>query len=571
MTGIYGTYYDANEQNNSGKSQGALVYRSMTMEGLSISQWTLNKFMQDKLFLQNEHYAYALEGVILNRNELEHTYSEHWMEHLYEQEGETFFRHLRGTFQGIFYDKQKKIGLLFVDQLGSKPLYYYLQKKRQVLFDCDIMRIGQRSGIHQADLCYAYGLLSFGYSPTEHTPLQGITRLQAGEYLRMSEESVEKKQYHRFDNAEKSYNIDQATKQLEHLFRQAVQRILDKNAEYHLQNLMPLSAGLDSRMTVLTARELGAKITTFTFSQTGYYDHTCAQDICKTLQIPWHFATLDGGLYLRDIDYNTRISGTQVQYIGPALVNWGINQVPHENVGVIASGMLGDIVINTYLQKKRYYYGLGAFSKVMLKPLRPLLPSDFMNRYANADIYYLYVRGMQFANMGAPSVFQLFTETCSPFCDVDVLEFCMHLPHSLRWNYALYDAWILRYHPTAAQWLHNGTIQIGKREKQILLAGRVMPIREIMQRATRYLLKKLHICDLYKLKQGESMNPLDDWLQSNVALRNELQSYFDTHLPLIRNHILAKDLQYLYTKGNAIEQASVLTYLSVVSQLQLQF
>ncbi len=45
------------------------------------AKWnTLNKYMQDKLFCQNERYILILEGVILNKQELCNKYKGTWEE-----------------------------------------------------------------------------------------------------------------------------------------------------------------------------------------------------------------------------------------------------------------------------------------------------------------------------------------------------------------------------------------------------------------------------------------------------------------------------------------------------------
>ena len=68
------------------------------------AKWnTLNKYMQDKLFCQNERYILILEGVILNKQELCNKYKGTWEEaviKMYEQSGVTCMKELRGSFSG---------------------------------------------------------------------------------------------------------------------------------------------------------------------------------------------------------------------------------------------------------------------------------------------------------------------------------------------------------------------------------------------------------------------------------------------------------------------------------------
>ncbi|MBQ0153556.1 MAG: hypothetical protein KBS70_02090 [Bacteroidales bacterium] len=565
MYGIYGTYNPSLTYPTE-----AVEGRVMYVQDMVIAQKTLDKFLKDKPFVQTDIYAYALEGVILNRKQLEQQYGIEWPAALYEKEGETFFNLLRGSFHGIFYDKRQRTCLIFTDHIGSKPLFYHISGNK-VFFDCDIQRLGQTTQLYTADLLYAYSMLTFGYSPTEHTPIENIFRLQAGEYLRISPTEVRKITYHHFSNIPRTNNPQDVIAQMDSLFRQALQRILDKNKEYGLKNLMPLSAGLDSRMTVMVAHQLETNIETFTFSQTNYFDQNYAYEISKHLGIAWHFVPLDNGEYLHNIDSAVQHSNMQLQYAGPAQVEFGMSRVPHSQTGVIATGMLGDIIVNSFMPQKPYYFGLGAFSKTLLSRLATIVPKDFMTQYSDADMYYIMVRGLMFANLGSPSIFQQFTESCSPFADVDFMEYCLQLPHYMRWNYSIYDQWILQCYPHIAQWRHNGKEIIGHRPTQVVIAGRTMPIQDVIGRLFRYCLNKFHLGNNYKLEKEQSMNPLDSWLAENKNLKDDWNNYFASHLPLIKKSLLQKDILHLFTQGNAVEQISVLTYLSIVHQLGLQF
>lgn len=97
------------------------------------AKWnTLNKYMQDKLFCQNEHYILILEGVVLNKKELCDKYKgtlEETVIKMYEQIGVTFMKELRGSFSGAVYDKEKEQWLLYVDPISTKPLYYYMDDR----------------------------------------------------------------------------------------------------------------------------------------------------------------------------------------------------------------------------------------------------------------------------------------------------------------------------------------------------------------------------------------------------------------------------------------------------------
>ena len=87
---------------------------------------TLNKYLQDKIFCQNEDYVLILEGVILNKAELCNQYGAELSQvivRLYEEMGNEFPKVLRGSFSGAVYEKKADRWILYTDQIGTKPLY----------------------------------------------------------------------------------------------------------------------------------------------------------------------------------------------------------------------------------------------------------------------------------------------------------------------------------------------------------------------------------------------------------------------------------------------------------------
>ena len=67
--------------------------------------------------------------------------------------------------------------------------------------------------------------------------------------------------------------MDQNIECIDAAFRKAVERAIRKNEEYGYSHFLPLSAGLDSRMTNRIAHGLAkTPIYNITYSQTGFFD-----------------------------------------------------------------------------------------------------------------------------------------------------------------------------------------------------------------------------------------------------------------------------------------------------------
>lgn len=563
MYGFFGTYgekinWDFSEFSND------LLSRNYTCGKFAIEQKTLPKFLQDKVFAETADYFYAIEGVVFEPQNLAEIPT------LYETYGETFFSQFRGSFLGVFYDKKKDILLIFNDQIGEKMLFY-TQTDTAFCFASDFYILAKSLGWENETLSerFLWSMLTYGYSPTTDTLLENVKRLGAGEYLRLHAGKVEKKRYHQFRFDAKQLSEKEALESVDKYFRQAVERVLQKDRQYGLRHTMSLSAGLDSRMSVCVARSLtNDPIDVVTYSESKFYDETIPREIAQAWNLNLYFSKLDGGNYLSVIDESVIQTNGLLQYSGPAQVKKGMSVLNQNQLGVLLTGMYGDAALNArHPYETSYYFGEGALSDKYLSHLLPFF-SDFEQIYPNNETYYLYVRGFCCANLGTPFITQYFSESYSPFYDVDFLEFCCTIPPEMRYGYNVYDKWILEYHPEAAQWLHNGTRKIGSYPKQITLLGRTIELKDLPKRLFWYLCKKLKIYDFYRAESGKSMNPLDSWFDTNVNLRNTLDAYFKENIERITSVEIKNAAMKLYKSGVMMEKLQVITLLSAIKLLR---
>ena len=103
-------------------------------DNLECRNYMIHKFEQDKCFKDEGDILVILDGVIINRDELQQKYpAQDWsssIRQMYYTLGERFFNHFRGSFAGAIYDKIKKKLIIYTDQLGSKFIYYCQINKR---------------------------------------------------------------------------------------------------------------------------------------------------------------------------------------------------------------------------------------------------------------------------------------------------------------------------------------------------------------------------------------------------------------------------------------------------------
>lgn len=564
MHGLFGSYKTDVTWHTAESEEKPFVKRSFSIGDFYLTQVTLPKFLNDKYFVKVDGCFLATEGVLFEADTPDAAIAR------YKKGETTFWNSWRGSFAGVLYDEQNDTLLLFNDHIGSKMLFYTRIGERFV-FASDPYVLAQAVGAKADNENYLWQMLYYGYSPIGETVFKSIHRLQAGEYIRVSKAKTGRHTYHRFSNEPNRLSVEENIERIDAAFRRAVTRALRKNEQYGYIHYLPLSAGLDSRMTNRVAQDITrTPIHHITYSQTGYYDEHIPRELAAYWQTPIHFTPLDNGECLLALDEVSRRTCGLIQYSGAAETLWGLPEEAREKGGVFLTGMIGERFAGTaYTKKDRnqpYHAGDGAILHEGDQQLEKALPADFGQLYANREIYYYYVRGFNAMNLGSPLIQQSFGESYSPFCDVDFIETALAVPLEQRWNYQLYDQWILCKYPDMTRWKHNGIYTIGHRPKQVCLFGRALPVTEVPKRTLWFLLKKLHIHNFYTESTGRSMNPEDDWFAQNDTLRQWVEEYLNTHMALLDDFPEVRKTAERLSRGTATEWMAVLSLLACLRQ-----
>lgn len=564
MLGFYITYHPSLSASPI-LADDTLRCEHITFGGWSIERHTLPKFLNHKFFLDEPSFFFSTDGALLNRDELLRQYHcsdiTELISILYDQYGETFFRCFRGSFSGVFYDKKKQLMLIFADQTASRLLFWQ-QTSKSIHISSDLCLLANQSDDIKLDELGLYELLTYGYMPSHHTVINGIRRIPAGHYLRISDGTCRLLQYHRFTNRSVHHSAEEEVTGVDKLFRQAVQRALKVNASYNYSNIFPLSAGLDSRMATWIAHSLTqTPIENFTYGFHDMEDVTEARSIASFLGHKWHFIDQKGAYFYAAIDDMVRHSGMQISYAGMAEATDVFRTIPPEETGIILTGIGGDDILTSPLNRshKQYSYGECALTTIRYPEQQSLIPKDFSTQYDTRNIFYLYARTFECHAMGSPLAFQQFTESYSPFMDVDFLEFVMSVPESRRKTYRLYDRWILSCYPEAAEWKHNGKT-IGRRAPELFICHRHIPFGTITKHAVAYILKHLHIHDF------SNTDIPNDYARDAAHIWNE---YYETNrhylAPLGK---IAERIEAQFGSGNIQAKIQALTVLAAIKAVQ---
>lgn len=541
-----------------------------TIDGVNfqINRFTINKFMNDKLFFEKEEIILVLEGVILNKIDLLQKYKYNsWKDlvlALYKN-NKDFFKEFRGSFSGLIYDKKLDECIVFTDHLGTKHLYYYLENQSLFVSSeiSDIYFYFKGKNIdYQLDIDSAYNLLSYGYMLEDDTLCNKIKKIKPGTYIYLKNNKIENIEYYKLPLAAKTIHLNEneIIDKIDEKFRKAVQMQFEKDIEYGYNHFVALSGGLDSRMTSWVAHEMGyVNQINFTFSQSDYLDETIPKKIASDLKHEWIFKALDNGIFLKDIDAINMMSGGNVLYYGLAHGNSMLKLINFENLGILHSGQLGDIVIGTFI-KTISESGLskldGAYSKTLLKRGENKTSN---NTPEIIEQKLIYQRGINGANNGLVAT-QNYTETISPFYDIDFFEFCLSIPIELRMGHNLYKKWIINKYPKAAEYIWESIgKKISTKELNIEIKDKNISVSKIIP----LILYKLGL-KKSALNTKSHMNPLDYWYSTNENIRLFQEKYFKENIDLINDAKLKEDCSQLYNRGRAIEKNQVLSLLSAV-------
>ena len=565
-----------------------LVVNRMEGDGFQLERHVVNKFMNDRLFAETRDYIVVVEGIVLNNHELMAKYqSETWLDcvvQMYEKEGEAFFNAFRGSFSGVLYDKCAGKWIVYTCHTGEKQVFYK-QTGEKFLMASEMrfmVETLKANGIRpEIDETGCYFSLTHGFCIEDRTLVKDVHKLIAGHYLRIKHGKLEVIRYHRFSNKPKEMTQEEAVEGVDRLFRQAVKRAFDKDREYDYRHLACLSGGLDSRMTVWVAHEMGyTDQTNIDYSQSYYLDFKISQQIAIDLHHDYFFHSLDGGDFIPRYRFLS-----QLTYGSGFMLGHGYSMeqfINYEPFGVFHTGQIGDSIIGTFFKKneynKEYKLGQGAYSIELLERLKDY---RFVEDYENEEIFCLYTRAFTGANQGLLT-FQENTEHYSPFTDVDFLEFCYSIPLDLRYGHKVYFDWVLDKYPGAGNYVWEKTRQkIHRFENRTPKTMRVLGYEvphysepDFKRYVKGFALRRLGVIKKSKKQNtivqesSYSMNPVDYWYKTNPAIKEFMDGFWGENHALILSQQLHDDMEHLFKDCVPYDKLLCLSVLSAVKLIE---
>ncbi|MGQ9856721.1 MAG: asparagine synthase [Fervidobacterium sp.] len=531
-----------------------LLVESISDNGFYIERRTIRKFLNDKVFFDDEKYLIVTEGVILNSRQLLSKYGQASLKDtivkMYEKNGETFFNEFRGSFSGVLYDKALDKWLIYTNHVGSKWVFY-LKLEDGVVVASDLFWIVKYMKTRKMNVSLdefgAYCLLKYGFMLEDYTLIKGVKKIMPGHYLRIEKGTVDVRQYYKIDTTPNyEQKEEEIIENIDRLFKEAVSLQFEKDREYGYRHLVSLSAGLDSRMTCFVAHELGyTEQMNVTYSKTGFYDETVPKQIASDLKHEWIFKSLDNGIHIpKYMEDMIKVNYGLVLFSGSVQPMSLVRNLNFESFGIYHMGLIGDIILGgvrgcRYGNEKVKVAGIN--EEVYLK-----------YRYEN-DIIEGLMNNEFNGTLSGNLTYQPWTEVASPFLNVDFMNYALKIPSEYRDNHKMYRKWILRKHRDAAKYIW-ATSEGKLTEPTFVIAGRKLTIRGLINKGIR----KLFYGTVENTSWG--MNPYGYWYKSNPELRNWFEVKYKGNIDMLPEDY-RNVCNHIFEAGNVGDKTRVLTLL----------
>lgn len=340
-----------------------------------------------------ENLSIIFNGEIYNHRELRSLLTEFTFKtnsdtetllYLYIKYKEKMYSLLDGMFAFCIYDKLNNQLILARDRAGKKPLYYY-QEKQFFIFASELNAIKAITPLTISDdaiNCY----LRTGYVWRPHTAYNDVYELDAGVYLIISLENLNKKIYSYFNLLDHYNNKNEASFQqtLHELERRLKQSIHNRIVASDVDVGVFLSGGIDSNLIAAMASEVRPNIKTFTVKFEGLYDESHLARLTANKYHTNHIELTISTQLEEDIERILSAYGEPFMD-SSAIPSYYVSHEASKHVKVILGGDGADELFGGYRRYIPAAYSLAKFFE-NLSPLFKILPKP-----NNKQSFYNYL------------------------------------------------------------------------------------------------------------------------------------------------------------------------------------
>jgi asparagine synthase (glutamine-hydrolysing) len=399
----------------------------------------------------------------------------------------------------------------------------------------------------------------------DYTLCENVKKLSPGSILTLDVEEgiISIEQYYQLKNTPYIEDTEEnIINELDRRFSNAIKKEYDKDLEYGYKHVATLSGGLDSRTNILKGKMLGYKnILAISFSQSNYLDENIAKNIASDQGFNFLFYALDNGNYLKDIEKPVQANDGQILFWGSAHLLAMISLIDWDELGLLHTGMIGDLILGSYLFDKQHFkvsdkmIQKTAYSNKLINHIPKHIFEEMVQQYESDEMYAFYERCINGVFNGYLMTHH-FTEFSSPFLYLDFLEYAMRIHPKIRYKQNIYHKWILTKIPEGSKYIWEKT---------------GLPITAGELRGSLSVLLKQVKRKIYGPQRDSiSMNPFNYWYETNSDLRNTFEDYYKQYICLLNNYpSLKEDTRNLFELGDSSEKTQVLTLLAAIKILDL--
>ena len=305
--------------------------------------------------------------------------------------GPAFVEKLNGMFAIAIYDKQAKELFLFRDRIGIKPLFYYWDGKN-FAFASELKSLALLKQIpHDLNPAAIRDFLHLGYVPTPATIYKAVIKLDAGCYMKVTEDSM---QTYRYWNLPSKLQPDVIEDKKMAMVK--LSDLLISSVQYQLKSDVPfgifLSGGIDSSLVTAHAVELSSvKVNTFSigFEESRFDESQYARKVANYLGTSHHefIVSYKDAIPLVDRMINIYDEPFADSSAIPTML---VSKLAKQHVTVVLSGEGGDELFFGY----GYYRWARRLNNPMVKflhkPIGYVLKKSPDNRYKRGAKLFEY-------------------------------------------------------------------------------------------------------------------------------------------------------------------------------------
>ncbi|MDO5510566.1 MAG: asparagine synthase-related protein [Weeksellaceae bacterium] len=528
-----------------------------------------NSFLREKnddCLIDNHAYTFFLEGVLLNKALLLNSYAQldfqSLVQFFFQSKKTRFWSEFEGEFRGFFYEKECGELWVFTNPIASQQVFYH-QHSDQLFIDTSLVRLVHSMYQFQVTVNPSVEnllmLLCVGNQLENQTPIDQVSKIRDGHHLhiQISSNTLSEQAYFQIDESQQFQGSKhQALQAIHELFSMGVGFEFEKDLEQNTRHLALLSGGLDSRMTLLYAIQMGYKpAMAFCFSHSNYWDHTISQNIAEQFHIPYHFVALDGGEFLQNIDQLALIAEGLTQYTGGIHVHYALQHLHFEDFSLFHSGHIGDGVLGG-LNSRPKPTPPSHFKVVANPEILPLVSTqlqEIMSRYQKEEMFLIRNLAYNRTVLGAKVLQQMRYQT-SPFTTKEFLKLAISLPENWKFQQKIYIEWITKYCPQATKFPWERTALLPNAHWKTSFGE-------------RYFKRLHHMKHKHwdKNPAPMSMAPYAYYFEQSRKLQNTYQAYYQDNLHRLEPYPELKHwVQKLYNTGQFKQMSQAINLLAIM-------